>query len=99
MKSQFILVAAADTVWIVLFLSFLFPLISHELAYGDGKLTLQNFDAYTEEDVFAEVTGITVKDFRFLRDGGDYEDENGISQHFEGQLFDEVVFNKNKKAA
>lgn len=63
------------------------------MAYGDGKLTLQNFDEYTEEDVFAEVTGITVDDFRFLRDGGDYEDENGVSQHFEGQLFDEVVFN------
>lgn len=32
------------------------------MAYGDGHLTLQNFDAYTEGDVFLEVTGITVED-------------------------------------
>lgn len=63
------------------------------MAYGDGHLTLQNFDAYTEGDVFLEVTGITVEDFRFLRDGGDYTDENGETRHFEGHLFDEVVFN------
>ncbi|OUO75539.1 restriction endonuclease [Blautia sp. An249] len=63
------------------------------MAYGDGHLTLQNFDEYTENDVFAEVTGITIEDFRFLRDGGDYMDENGVSRHFEGHLFDEVVFN------
>lgn len=63
------------------------------MAYGDGHLTLQNFDEYTENEVFVEVTGITIEDFRFLRDGGDYVDENGVSQHFEGHLFDEVVFN------
>ena len=62
------------------------------MAYGDGHLTLRNFDKYTEDDVFLEVTGITLDDFRFLRDGGDYTDENGETQHFEGQLFDEVVF-------
>lgn len=54
---------------------------------------MQYFDAYTEGDVFLEVTGITVEDFRFLRDGGDYTDENGETRHFEGHLFDEVVFN------
>lgn len=63
------------------------------MAYGDGHLTLQNFDEYTEEEVFLEVTGITEDDFRFLRDGGDYTDGNGENQHFEGHLFDEVVFN------
>lgn len=63
------------------------------MAYGDGHLTLQNFDEYTEDEVFLEVTGITEDDFRFLRDGGDYTDENGESRHFEGHLFDEVVFN------
>lgn len=62
------------------------------MAYGDGHLTLRNFDEYTEDDVFQEVTGITLQDFRFLRDGGDYTDENGETQHFAGQLFDEVVF-------
>lgn len=63
------------------------------MAYGDGYLTLQNFDEYTEDEVFLEVTGITEDDFRFLRDGGDYTDENGEIRHFEGHLFDEVVFN------
>ncbi|MCD8370580.1 MAG: DEAD/DEAH box helicase family protein [Clostridiales bacterium] len=63
------------------------------MAYGDGHLTLANFDDYTEDDVFLEVTGITEDEFRFLRDGGDYQDpETGETQHFDGQLFDEVVF-------
>ena len=64
------------------------------MAYGNESLTLANFDEYTESDVFLEVTGITEDDFRFLRDGGDYLDpETGETQHFEGHLFDEVVFN------
>ena len=64
------------------------------MAYGDENLTLANFDDYTEDDVFLAVTGITEEDFRFLRDGGDYTDEEtGETQHFAGQLFDEVVFN------
>lgn len=63
------------------------------MAYGDGSLTLQNFDEYTEADVFEEVTGITVDDFRFLRDGGEYDDpETGTRQYFSGHLFDEPVF-------
>ena len=64
------------------------------MAYGDGKLTLQNFDDYTEDDVFEEVTGITEADFRFLRDGGSYTDpETGEEKIFGGHLFDEIVFN------
>lgn len=64
------------------------------MAYGDGGLTLANFDTKTEADVFQEVTGITVDDFRFLRDGGDYTDpDTGERSHFAGHLFDEVVFN------
>lgn len=64
------------------------------MAYGDHNLTLQNFDDYTEDEVFAEVTGISEEQFRFLRDGGDYVDaESGETKHFDGQLFDEVVFN------
>ncbi len=64
------------------------------MAYGDEKLTLQNFDDYTEDDVFKEVTGITEEQFRFLRDGGDYIDaETNEKKHFEGHLFDEIVFN------
>lgn len=58
------------------------------MAYGDENLTLANFDEYTEDEVFEDVTGITEEQFRFLRDGGDLD-----SEHFEGHLFDETVFN------
>lgn len=64
------------------------------MAYGDEDLTLANFDDYTEDEVFAEVTGITEEQFRFLRDGGDYVDsKTGKTEHFAGHLFDETVFN------
>lgn len=64
------------------------------MAYGDKNLTLQNFDDYTEDDVFEEVTGISEADFRFLRDGGEYDNpETGEKEYFEGRLFDETVFN------
>ena len=64
------------------------------MAYGDGNLTLANFDTKTEANVFLEVTGITIENFRFLRDGGDYPDpDTGEVRHFNGHLFDEVVFN------
>lgn len=63
------------------------------MAYDDGSLTLQNFDRNIEDDVFKEVTSITLDEFRFLRDGGDYVNkENGRTEHFNGHLFDEVVF-------
>lgn len=64
------------------------------MAYGDPALTLENFDQYVEADVFKYVTGITMDDFCFLRDGGAYPDKKtGEEKHFEGHLFDEVVFN------
>ena len=63
------------------------------MAYGDGHLTLANFDDYTEDDVFLEVTGITEEEFRLLRDGGEYPNpETGEQEYFTGHLFDEVVF-------
>ena len=61
------------------------------MAYDEGSLTLDNFDKNIEDDVFKEVTSITLDEFRFLRDGGDYN-ENGARKHFGGHLFDEVVF-------
>lgn len=68
------------------------------MAYGDDGLTLANFDDYTEDDVFLEVTGITEEDFRFLRDGGDrMNPETGEMEHWEGHLFDETVFNDSIK--
>ncbi|MBR0283137.1 MAG: restriction endonuclease, partial [Oscillibacter sp.] len=64
------------------------------MAYGNDGVTLANFDRHIEKEVFWEVTGITLDDFRFLRDGGDYTDsETGEVRHFAGHLFDEVVFN------
>ena len=71
------------------------------MAYGDENTTLENFDSLVPADVFWEVTvnpqngqGVTLDDFRFLRDGGDYTDEEtGETKHFNGQLFDKVVFN------
>ena len=49
------------------------------MAYGDDRLTLANFDAYIDDATFKEVTGITLGEFRELRD--------------EGRFFDESVFN------
>lgn len=61
------------------------------MAYDNGRLRLNNFDQIVTPAVFEEVTGITLEDFRFLRDGGDYY-EDGMQKHFDGDLFDEVVF-------
>ena len=49
------------------------------MAYGDGNLTLANFDAKVDADVFLEVTSITLDEFRTLRDA---------------ELFNEPVFNQ-----
>ena len=63
------------------------------MAYDEGHLTLDNFDKNIEDDVFKEVTSITLDEFRFLRDGGDYVNATtGKTEHFNGHLFDEVVF-------
>lgn len=61
------------------------------MAYDDGTLQLSNFDQMVTPTVFEEVTSITLEEFRFLRDGGDYT-EDGEQKHFDGDLFDEVVF-------
>lgn len=66
------------------------------MAYGDDDLTLANFETFVDADVFKEVTGITIDQFIFLRDGGNYV-EDGETKHFKGQLFDEVVFNESIK--
>jgi superfamily II DNA or RNA helicase len=68
------------------------------MAYGDDETTLENFDTLMPENVFKEVTSITLKDFKFLRDGGDYLDEDtGETRHFDGHLFDQVVFDDSVK--
>ena len=69
------------------------------MAYGsDHEVTLENFDKVVPDDVFQEVTGITLDQFRFLRDGGDFPDaETGEIKHFSGHLFDPIVFNDSVK--
>ena len=69
------------------------------MAYGDESTTLANFDELVPDEVFWEVTvnpqngqGVTLDQFRMLRDGGDYTSDSGEKKHFEGHLFDEVVF-------
>lgn len=64
------------------------------MAYGDDSVLLETFDKIIPENVFLEVTSITLDEFRFLRDGGNYIDkETGEEKYFEGKLFDPVVFN------
>lgn len=68
------------------------------MAYGDDDTTLENFDAIIPDEVFKDVTSISFEEFRFLRDGGDYTDEEtGETKHFDGHLFDPVVFNDSVK--
>ena len=63
------------------------------MAYGNEDTTLAHFDQIIPADVFFEVTSVTVEQFCLLRDGGDVTDpESGETVHFEGQLFDSVVF-------
>lgn len=63
------------------------------MAYGNDKTSLSNFDKIIPDEVFYEVTSISLDQFRFLRDGGDYTDkETGETKHFAGNLFDRVVF-------
>lgn len=68
------------------------------MAYGDDDTTLKNFDEIIPDEVFKDVTSISLDEFRFLRDGGDYTDEEtGETKHFDGHLFDPVVFNDSVK--
>lgn len=66
------------------------------MAYGNEELTLANFDDYTPDSVFLEVTGITTEQFRKLRDGGQYENADGETVEYPG-FFDEVTFNQSIK--
>lgn len=68
------------------------------MAYGNDSVTLATFDEIIPNQVFVEVTSITLDQFRFLRDGGSYTDEEtGEEKEFKGHLFDEVVFDDSVK--
>ena len=45
------------------------------MAYGNENVTLATFDKIIPDDVFMEVTSISLEQFRFLRDGGPYMNE------------------------
>lgn len=68
------------------------------MAYGNDSVTLATFDQVIPANVFQEVTSITLAQIVFLRDGGDYTDEaTGEVKHFDGHLFDPVVFDDSVK--
>lgn len=68
------------------------------MAYGDEETTLQNFDQAIPEEVFLEVTSVTKAQFRLLRDGGEFvNEETGKTENSPGHFFDEVVFNDSVK--
>lgn len=58
------------------------------MAYGDPETSLRNFDKHINDDVFREVTGITLDQFRTLRDTYSFFDET---------VFNESVFEFLKK--
>ena len=63
------------------------------MAYGDDKLVLKNFETYPKEEVFKDVTSVTVDEFKMLRDGFEYTDEEtGEKKKFPGGVFAEDVF-------
>ena len=62
------------------------------MAYGTKETTIDNFEENIEPEIFEEITGITISEFRKLRDGFDYIDEAGNNRKFKG-LFDKIVFN------
>lgn len=68
------------------------------MAYGDDNVTLATFDKIIPDEVFIEVTSISLEQFRFLRDGGPYINEKtGQQEIFAGKLFDPVVFDDSVK--
>ena len=66
------------------------------MAYGDDDTSLENFETYLPSDEFKEMTGITLEQFKLLRDGGDVQTDDGVV-HVDGHLFDPVVFNASIK--
>ncbi|PLS01938.1 Eco57I restriction-modification methylase domain-containing protein [Neobacillus cucumis] len=66
------------------------------MAYGNNDTTLANFEENIDEPTFEELTSITVDEFRKLRDGFDYVDEDGNNRKVSG-LFNEVVFDASIK--
>ena len=60
------------------------------MAYGDNQTRLENFEENIDEATFEDITSITIEEFKKLRDGFEYEDDNGNRKVIHG-LFNEVV--------
>ena len=56
------------------------------------EITIDNFDDVITDEDFEDLTNITKDEFAKLRDGFDYDDDNGQRQHFDG-VFDKYCFN------
>lgn len=62
------------------------------MAYGVEDTRLENFEVNIDEATFEDLTSITIEEFKRLRDGFEYPDNNGETKVIPG-LFNEVVFN------
>ncbi|MDK6371066.1 Eco57I restriction-modification methylase domain-containing protein [Aerococcus urinae] len=62
------------------------------MAYGDRDTRLDNFEINIDLATFEEITSITIEEFKKLRDGFQYIDDEGQEREFKG-FFDETVFN------
>ncbi|MGX7104483.1 Eco57I restriction-modification methylase domain-containing protein [Globicatella sanguinis] len=62
------------------------------MAYGDRDTRLNNFEQNIDPNTFLEITSITIEEFKKLRDGFKYIDDEGQEREFKG-FFDETVFN------
>ena len=60
--------------------------------HSGQTITIDNFDDVITNEDFQDLTNITKKEFAQLRDGFDYDDENGVRRHF-GGVFDKYCFN------
>ena len=56
------------------------------------EITIDNFDEDITDEDFKDLTNITKAEFAKLRDGFDYDDDNGERQHFDG-VFNKYCFN------
>ena len=60
--------------------------------HSGQTITIDNFDDVITDEDFEDLTNITKEEFAQLRDGFDYDDENGVRRHF-GGVFDKYCFN------
>ena len=60
--------------------------------HSGHTITIDNFDEVITDEDFEDLTNITKAEFSQLRDGFNYDDENGVRRHFDG-VFNKYCFN------